>query len=345
MDQLEKVAKDLVASSKRQNTRRTYNSAQRHYIDFCKQYKLTILPSDQNTLLLYVAHMYRCNYKINSIKVYLSAVRAMNIEEGYSNPLEDAIKVDLALRAITINSKAPCQKLPITYQLLCRVSQYINKSYESKLLWAAMTIGHFGLLRASEFVIASQGKFSAEKDLSLGDVEFHDLEKSKYISLLIKRSKTDKRNQGFKVLIGCTEQKVCAYCAMKSFFTERMLFEKDKDQPLFLYKNGVVLSRHILRENTELYLSLIGVDSKQYSGHSYRIGGATTMAAAGMSDWEIKLSGRWSSSAYQRYIRTPSSLVIGFARRMTSVPSMSVFQMRNSYIQNIFGGNWAVGSD
>ena len=155
MDQLEKVAKDLVASSKRQNTRRTYNSAQRYYIDFCKQYKLTILASDQNTLLLYVAHMYHCNYKINSIKVYLSAVRAMNIEEGYSNPLEDAIKVDLALRAITINSKAPCQKLPITYQLLCRVSQYINKSYESKLLWAAMTIGHFGLLRASEFVIAS----------------------------------------------------------------------------------------------------------------------------------------------------------------------------------------------
>ena len=69
------------------------------------------------------------------------------------------------------------------------------------------------------------------------------------------------------------------------------------------------------------------------------------MAAAGMSDWEIKLSGRWSSSTYQRHIRTPSSLVIGFAKRMTSVPSMSVFQMRNSYIQNIFGGNWAVGSD
>ena len=109
-----------------------------------------------------------------------------------------------------------------------------------------------------------------------------------------------------------------------------------KNQPLFLYKNGVVLSRHILRGNTELYVSLIAVDSKQYSGHSYRIGGATTMAEAGMSDWEIKLSGRRSSSAYQHYIGTPSSLVIGFARHMTSVPSMSVFQMRNSYIQNIF---------
>ena len=156
-------------------------------------------------------------------------------------------------------------------------------------------------------------------------------------------SKTDKRNRGFKILIGCTEQKVCAYCAMKSFFTEKMLFEKDKplflykngvvlsrhilknqplfrykngvllsrhilkNQPLFLYKNGVVLSRHILRANTELYVSLIGVDSKQYSGHSYIIGGATTMAEAGMSDWEIKLSGRRSSSAYQHYIGTPSS--------------------------------------
>ena len=71
-------------------------------------------------------------------------------------------------------------------------------------------------------------------------------------------SKTDKRNQGFKVLIGCTEQKVCAYCAMKSFFTEKMLFEKDKNHPLFLYKNGVVLSRHILK-NQPLFLYKNGV--------------------------------------------------------------------------------------
>ena len=62
-------------------------------------------------------------------------------------------------------------------------------------------------------------------------------------------------------------------------YCERILFEKDKNQPLFLYKNGTVLTRHILMKNIELYLSLIGLDSKQYSVHSYRIGGATTMAA------------------------------------------------------------------
>ena len=71
-----------------------------------------------------------------------------------------------------------------------------------------------------------------------------------------------------------------------------------------------MLSRHILMENTELYLSLIGVDSKQYSGHSYRIGGSTTMAAAGMSDWDIPAA----------TIVVAPQFYTGFAKRMTSVP-------------------------
>jgi hypothetical protein len=43
-------------------------------------------------------------------------------------------------------------------------------------------------------------------------------------------------------------------------------------------------------------------NAHQYKGHSFRRGGATSLARAGVQEHTIKKMGRWKSSAYQLYI-------------------------------------------
>ena len=55
-----------------------------------------------------------------------------------------------------------------------------------------------------------------------------------------------------------------------------------------------------------------------YSGHSFRIGAATTAALAGIEDSTIKMLGRWESSAYQRYLRTPRETLAAVSARLVT---------------------------
>ena len=50
--------------------------------------------------------------------------------------------------------------------------------------------------------------------------------------------------------------------------------------------------------------------------HSFRIGGASTMAA-GLSDSTIMSLGRWSSNSYQVYLRLSDQTIYNMTRRMS----------------------------
>ena len=74
---------------------------------------------------------------------------------------------------------------------------------------------------------------------------------------------------------------------------------------LFVFKDGSYLTREHLVPHLRVGLRQAGLEADRYSGHSFRIGAATTAAQAGVKDSFIKMLGRWESAAYQHYVRTP----------------------------------------
>ena len=55
---------------------------------------------------------------------------------------------------------------------------------------------------------------------------------------------------------------------------------------------------------------------RYFGSHSFRIGAATTAAAAGVPDHLTQVLGRWTSNAYMPYIRTPRSTLANVAKFM-----------------------------
>ena len=86
------------------------------------------------------------------------------------------------------------------------------------------------------------------------------------------------------------------------------------DGALFLCHDGLPLTKEDFISQVRAALLEAGLNPNLFAGHSFRIGAATTAAAAGVPGHVIKYLGRWSSDAYQLYVRADADpLVAGIA--------------------------------
>ena len=133
----------------------------------------------------------------------------------------------------------------------------------------------------------------------------------------IKASKTDSFRQGHTVVIARSSASLCAVIAMQEYF----LAACPLPGPLFLFQSGRLLTRSVVTNLLRDAARSAGLPYKSLKGHSFRIGAASTAAAAGLPYWLIKVLGRWSSDCYQLYIRTPEPLLLSAAPRMACLPT------------------------
>ena len=104
------------------STRRVYSTGIKKFNQFCNQYSMSPFPSNEALLCKFVAFLAVC---CNTIKVYLAAVRQLNIQQGHAPPdISQMPRLHQVLRGIKVvsgsaqaASKRP-ERLPITPSIL-----------------------------------------------------------------------------------------------------------------------------------------------------------------------------------------------------------------------------------
>lgn len=219
---------------------------------------------------------------------------------GYSNPLQNTPRLQLALRGCKrLKPPQPSTRLPITPVILRRIKSCLSLDFNDQMLWAAMCLGFFGFLRAGEFT--TNKTFDPNYDLSCQDISIDSHTNPSLIRVKIKRSKTDQFCVGAFIFLARTDVDLCPVTAILNYLQIR----PPTPGPLFIFDDGSPLSKPRLRLALNSTLSAAGIDPTFYKGHSFRIGAATTAAAQGIQDSLIQKLGRWSSNAFTLYIRTP----------------------------------------
>jgi hypothetical protein len=94
---------------------------------------------------------------------------------------------------------------------------------------------------------------------------------------------------------------------------------KESTTPLFRdpATNKPLAYQRVLSMTREL-MAAIGEDPSQFGTHSYRIGGATALFAAGANETVIRTMGRWSSDLHRLYVRACFEQCVEWTRRVGS---------------------------
>ena len=130
--------------------------------------------------------------------------------------------------------------------------------------------------------------------------------------LCIKASKTDPFLKGCFLHTGRGKFPLCAIHSLLAYLTLR----GDAPGPLFLFRDRQPLTRALLALWLHDILSSAGIQGN-FSSHSCHIGAATVVARNGILDHQIQALGRWTSSAYLSYIRTPGESLYQLSKQLS----------------------------
>ena len=310
------------------STRRAYGSAKSRYSRFCSSNCLSPLPASEHQLCQFVSHLANENLCHSTIKCYLSAIRHLHVAEGYGDPnicnmarLEQVLK---GIKSIQAKSSKKPTRLAITPELLLKMRQVWMRgngsgSWDNIMLWAASLLCFFGFLRSGEITVPTDAGFDEGVHLTFNDLSVDCTENPQVIRVRIKASKTDPFRVGADIFIGRTDNDLCPVAAVLAF----MALRGPGPGPFFRFRDGKPLTRSRLVTKLKESIQAAGVNCTAYSGHSFRSGAATTAARQGIGDATIKMLGRWKSSAYQLYIKTPREQLAAVSRALAHPPSNS----------------------
>ena len=307
LSDLRKEADRLLLTSKSTSTRRGYTSAFKHWETFVKVYSLPFKPTT-SSLVLFVAFLSRRltrPEKILSAVAYFFKSSMPNWDSIRSHP-----SVVDALAGARISNPVETRRTPplLPSHLRSIVSSAISSGSHNDLLFAFMaTVGFGALLRLGEMTLPDNAqdrdprKWVRRSSASLSP--------DRQFDFTLPYHKADKLFRGSSVVLLAENStpdfnfiKVC-----EAYLLSRDSLFDDSAPWLFLTRSGQIPTRR-------WFVDRLRVHAPNVSGHGLRAGGCTHYASLGVPQHVIQRLGRWSSSAFEQYIRDHPAVAAKFQR-------------------------------
>ena len=293
------IRDSYLASALSESSNKVYKSGLKTYKKFCAQLSLPLFPLTQTTLEVFVNTLAK-KLSHDTIKVYLSGLQFHSIIRGYTEHISSMMRLDYVLRGIRrkASSKPNTTRHPITFSHLELLFTFFEThfcQFDCLMLQAAICVAFFGLLHSAEFTATSPFSWDPSTHLSVPDIKKGPCGT---LSLTIKASKTDQFRSGTEVHLGKVNSKFCPVTALKRYLRIR----GNIHGPLFLFSDQSFLTRCKL----SVFIKECFPNSTNLNTHSFRIGGASAAAQAGVPPLVIQKLGRWKSNCFLRYIHCGS---------------------------------------
>jgi len=295
MDRLIHERSILLGMAIDNTTANTYTSATNSYLTFCKLHHLPIEPTPE-TLSYYITFQ-TSHINPKSVASYLAGI-CNNLEPFFPEIRANraAALVNRTLKgALRRHGQPTKRKAPLTATLLQSISTALLPSHDhdDMLFLSMLNTGFPGLLRLGEMAVNDSPKLRDFRKVvlrsSLKWVE-NDFE------FLLPAQKTDSTFEGNRVHIAQIIGAPNPHPIMKRYLSSRdRLFPLHPQ--LWLRADGSSPTRSWFLQRLRQYCPA------EIAGQSIRAGGATALAEAGAPTDLIRGAGRWSSNAFERYIR------------------------------------------
>ena len=248
-----------------------------------------------------------CSLAYGSIKNHLSSLHYFYELLSIRTDLHNDFYIHLTLRGLQRQiGNSPKANLPTTLQILRHLHSTID--FASSLdvaFWTACLVAFFTFFRKSNLLPASATSFDPDCNFTPSDVQIF----SSFALITVNWTKTIQfQNKKLTVPIPRIPGSILCPVSMLQYYFHQVPHFSPGLIPLFLYQSGLQyhiltypLFLHLLRQK----LSTLGCKPSDYSGHSFRRGGASFAFSIRVPHELIKQQGDWNSDAYLRYLSKP----------------------------------------
>ena len=283
-------------NSKANNTVRAYKSDFYDFELFCLKNGFKSLPSDPKIVSLYLTNLSTKNAKMSTLRRRLVSIGVIHKLKGYYLDTKHPSIIENVMGIKRRKGSVQIGKKPILINILKQIINVIDEQDKEDIKKlrdrSIILIGFSGGFRRNEIV-----------SLDSDDLDFVP----EGIKINLRRSKTDQFGEGFtKALPYFDNSQYCPVVSLKKWIeiskiTSGAVFRR--------FSKGSRLTENRSTDQTvalliKEYLKLVGVDSKNYSGHSLRSGFATSAAESGAEERSIMaMTGHKSTEMVRRYIK------------------------------------------